>query len=878
MANFSIRGLFKRDIARPSASDVAAADRRRAQELVDRGIAAENSGAAGQALQCYRQAIEADPSFAPAYMNLGIALQATQDLAGAIASYQRAIALDPGYAAARYNLGLTRLVLGEYAQAEVDFRAVLGLRAEFPEAWVALADALEALGRDRDALAALDQAIGQREHYAGALLNAGVLLQKMGRLDEALSRRREADLAAYFSANRFSEAEAVARQIVAARPDHRLGWKTLGVAVASQQRFDEAVPFFEKSLILSASDADTHNGLGNALQACNRLHDAESCFRRALAIKADYAAAHFNLGNCLQALGRSSEAKACYHRALQLRPDFYQGYNNLGIALQALDCLSEAEASYRSAIGLNPDSHEAHYNLANVLQDLGRLGEAETSYRRAFALKPDYVDAFINLGNALRNLGRSSEAGAIYRRALELDPDFPIGHNNLAATLKDLGQFDEAEASCRRALELKPDYHDGYGNLLFVLNYHPDRPAEEIFSAYRIFDERFGRPLRAEWRPHLNQRLPAKRLRVGYVSPDFCRHACRHFIEPLLDHHDKSALEVFAYAEVRAEDEVTARMRARVDRWVPTIGMSDAHLADRIRTDGIDILVDLAGHTRGNRLLVFARKPAPVAVTHLQGFGYTTGLSAIDWCLADPIVVPEGSERLFSEQAWRLSRCMVYRPAEGMGAVNLLPAMKQGHVTFGTLTRAVRINQRVIGAWAEILHRVPGSRLRMDSGDFRDAGLCRVLVEKFAVHGIAGERLEMGFHSPAWDVLREIDISLDCFPHNSATTLFEGLYMGIPFISLAARPSVGRLGSSILVNAGHPEWIAASEEEYVEQATALAHDLPRLAEIRQRLRAEMQASALIDEAGYVRNVEAAYREMWRRWCADIAPATSGITQ
>lgn len=876
--DFSIRGLFKRATAQPSAPAARVADRRRAQELVDRGIAAERAAAAQDAMQCYRQAIESDPDFAPAHMNLGIARQAAQDLAGAIACYERAIALDPGYAAASYNLGLARLILGEYAHAEADFRAALRLRADFPEAWVALADAREALGCERDALGALERAIGQREHYAGALLNASALLQKLGRPDEAASRRRDAELAAHLSAMRFAEAEAVARRIVAARPDQRLGWKALGVAVASQQRFDEAVPYFETSLMLLPSDADAHNGLGNALQACNRLHDAESCFRRALALKADYPEAHYNLGNCLQALGRSSEAKGCYHRALELRPDFCQAYNNLGIAFQALDCRSEAESSYRSAVELDPAFREAHYNLANVLQDLGRLSEAETGYRRAIALKPDYLEAHINLGNALRNLGQSSQAEAVYRHALELNPDFPVGHNNLGATLKDLGRFDEAEASCRRALGLKPDYHHGYSNLLFVLNYHPDRSAEEIFSAYRSFDDRYCRGLRAEWRPQLNDRLPAKRLRVGYVSPDFCRHACRHFIEPMLEHHDKSVLEVFAYAEIRAEDEVTTRMKARVDHWVPTLGMSDAHLADRIRTDGIDILVDLAGHTSGNRLLVFARKPAPVAVTHVQGFGYTTGLSAIDWCLADPIVVPDGSEQLFSEQAWRLSRCMVYRPAEGMGTVNSLPAMKLGHVTFGTLTRAVRVNHRVISAWSEILRRVPASRLRMDSGDFRDAGLRRALTEKFAAHGIAAERLEMGYHSPAWDVLREIDISLDCFPHNSATTLFESLYMGIPFISLAARPSVGRLGSSILAHTGHPEWISASTEEYVEKAAALALDLPRLAEIRERLRPEMQASALMDESGYVRNLEAVYREMWRRWCAGIAPASSRITQ
>ena len=357
---------------------------------------------------------------------------------------------------------------------------------------------------------------------------------------------------------------------------------------------------------------------------------------------------------------------------------------------------------------------------------------------------------------------------------------------------------------------------------------------------------------------------------MGYVSPDFCNHSCRHFIEPLLAHHDKSVVEVFAYADVALEDQVSARMKSHVAHWVPTVGMDDAQMAERIRADGIDILVDLAGHTRGNRLLVFARKPAPVSVSTL-GFGYTTGLSAIDWFLTDPFALPEGFEHLFSERPWRLSQCLVYRPAEGMGEVSALPALKNGHITFGTLTRAVRINHRSVRVWSEILRRVPGARLRIDSGNFKDAALCRILAEKFAAHGIAKERLEMGFHSPPWDVLREIDIGLDCFPHNSGTTLFESLYMGVPFITLAGRPSVGRLGSSILAHAGHPQWIAQSESEYIDTAVALAADLPRLAAVRARLRSQMQESALMDEPGHVRNLEAAYREMWRQWCGQRAP-------
>jgi protein O-GlcNAc transferase len=414
-------------------------------------------------------------------------------------------------------------------------------------------------------------------------------------------------------------------------------------------------------------------------------------------------------------------------------------------------------------------------------------------------------------------------------------------------------------------LQFQPDFAPAYGSLLFVLNYDPDKTAEEIFAAYRTYDERFGLPHRSAWHPHTNHRNTTRRLRVGYVSPDFRTHSVRYFMEPLLAHHDKRAVEVYLYAELGREDAVTQRYQSYADHWIPTLGMTDAALAERIRADGIDVLVDLAGHTAGNRLQAFARKPAPVSVSWL-GYGYTTGLSAIDYLLTDAISSPAGSEGLFAEKPWRVATpSYVFRPAPGMGPVSALAAPERGAVTFGTLTRAVRINHRTIRVWSEILRRVPGARLVVDSAHFRDAQMQASLAARFAAHGIGQERLEIGFHTPPWDVLRGMDIGLDCFPHNSGTTLFETLYMGVPYITLAGRPSVGRLGGAILEGLGHPEWIARTEEEYIEKAVALASDWPALAALRAGLRGEMEASALMDEAGFARKVEGAYREMWIKW-------------
>jgi predicted O-linked N-acetylglucosamine transferase (SPINDLY family) len=294
--------------------------------------------------------------------------------------------------------------------------------------------------------------------------------------------------------------------------------------------------------------------------------------------------------------------------------------------------------------------------------------------------------------------------------------------------------------------------------------------------------------------------------------------------------------------------------------------MSDQALNDRIRADRIDILIDVAGHTGYNRLEVFAMKPAPVSL-HWLDFGYTTGLTAIDYYLTDAPTVPEGAEHLFSEQPWRLpTPALAYRPADGMGEEGELPAQQNGHITFGTLTRAVRINHRVVKVWSNLLKAIPNAQLIINSGNFKDPAMQTHMADQFIAQGIAAERLQIGHHTPPWDVLRSIDIGLDCFPHNSGTTLFETLYMGIPFITLANRPSVGTLGASVLHGIGHPEWIAHTEQEYLDKAIALASDTAQLSQLRKTLRTEMQHSPLMDEVGFTRAVEDAYRQMWQKWC------------
>jgi predicted O-linked N-acetylglucosamine transferase (SPINDLY family) len=364
-------------------------------------------------------------------------------------------------------------------------------------------------------------------------------------------------------------------------------------------------------------------------------------------------------------------------------------------------------------------------------------------------------------------------------------------------------------------------------------------------------------------------RSAGRRLRVGYVSADFRQHAVAWFAEPLLAAHDRTCVELYCYAEVASPDTTTERFRALADHWRSTVGVSDASLADMIRDDGIDVLVDLTGHTAGNRMLVFARKPAPVQVISPLGHGYTSGLPTMDGFLADSSLVPPGAEALFSERIMRLPRIpLAYAPPDEMPPVGPLPAAENSHVSFGYFGRPERLNDDVVAAWSRILHAVPGSRLVLNSAPYREEAFRELVADRFVAQGIERDRLELIATAPqprTWAAYGDIDIALDPFPHNAGTTTIEALWLGVPVVSLAGRPSVGRFGAMILHAVGMDEWVSDTVDEYVARAVAAAADLNALAQLRAGLRSRVAQSPLCDAAGLARSVEAAYREFWDEW-------------
>ena len=544
-------------------------------------------------------------------------------------------------------------------------------------------------------------------------------------------------------------------------------------------------------------------------------------------------------------------------------------YNILGMAYVKINKFDNAIESYQGALKLNPGYHVTLYNLGIVYHEKMDFEKAIFYYKKAIKHYPDYLDALFNLGFVYKQKGQFLKAAKLFKTIISKEPKYFNAFRCLSEIFCEYGDLYSGSKNLRiviEALQLNPNDLEAFDTLLFYINYTPFLNIDEIYDFYYQFDLKYGVPLQKYWKPFPQIKKNKPKLKIGYVSPDFKKHSAENFLKPVLKNHNHEKFEIYAFAELSQEDSTTLQYKSYVDHWIPTQGLTDWEIAQKIRELEIDILVDVAGHTKGNRLGVFAYKPAPISLSWL-GFGYTTGLSAIDYFLTDNVVVPQGSEHLFSEKIWRINDyCYCcYEEKAKMGKVGPLPALAKGYVTFGTLTRSIRINDRVIKVWAEILKRVKNSKLVINSKVYGNILASKLLIKKFQLENISSNRLEIGYQSPPWDLMRQIDIALDCFPHNSGTTLIEHLFMGNPFITFSNRPGVGKIGSSILSTLGHSEWVATSEDEYIQKAVNLASDFKKLNTIRGSLRKEMEQSPIMDRKGFVFELESIYQNMWENY-------------
>jgi predicted O-linked N-acetylglucosamine transferase (SPINDLY family) len=538
---------------------------------------------------------------------------------------------------------------------------------------------------------------------------------------------------------RLQAAEQLYRQILQVEPNHTDAIHLLGMLAHQVGKLDEAVACWRRVLELNPDDAEACSNLAVAFTDQGKLDEAIACCRQALQRKPDYAETHYNLGNALSDQGKLDEAIACYGRALELKPDYAEAHNNLGVALTEQGKLDLAVACCHRALELKPDSAEAHNNLGKVFRDQGKLDEAVACHCRALELKPDFAEAHYNLGVAFRDQGKLDEATASYRRVLELKPNWAAAHSNLGIAFWNQGMLEEAIACHRRALELTPDSAEVHSNLVYTQIFCPVNDAQTLHEERQRWSQHHAASLVKFIEPHLNDRSPDRRLRVGYVSPDFRRHPVGVFLLPLLESHDHESFEIFCYSSVRSPDALTDRCRAHADVWRDVLGQSDEQVAHTVHQDRIDILVDLTMHMGGNRLLVFARKPAPVQVTYLAYCG-TTGLNTVDYRLTDPYLDPPGQdERFYSEHSVRLAETYwCYRPIIQTPPVNSLPALPGGRVTFGCLNNFCKVTAPTLAAWSRLLRAVPGSQLVLHAhvGSHRDR-----VRGFFAEEGVSPERV-----------------------------------------------------------------------------------------------------------------------------------------
>jgi protein O-GlcNAc transferase len=548
-----------------------------------------------------------------------------------------------------------------------------------------------------------------------------------------------------------------------------------------------------------------------------------------------------------------------------LNPAFAEAHCNMGNCLRDLGELAQALASFAKAIELKPDYVEAMNNRGNVYQSLGDFPAAVQSYQDALRQRPKYLEARNNLGAALRTMGRIDEAVAAYRDALAQRPDFAPSHCNLGNALKDRGEIGPAVDCYRRALVHRPDDWISHSNLAYSLHFiEPD--GSEILAENLRWNQRHALPLAREQLPHENSAADrgaaGRRLRIGYISPDFREHCQSFFTVPLLANHDHDAFEIFCYASVGRPDQYTQRLQGYADTWRNVLRMSDAAVARMIREDRIDILIDLTMHMSNGRPLVMVRKPAPVQVAWLAYPG-TTGISAIDFRLTDPWLDPAGADKDYSEKSIRLPDSFwCYDPLTDQPAPNELPASRAGHVVFGCLNNLCKLSDATMDLWARVLKKVERSRLLLLSppGEHRNS-----LLEKFRARGIDPARIQFVPFQPRQDYLREyhrIDLGLDTLPYNGHTTSLDSFWMGVPVVTRLGRTAVGRGGWSQLNNLGLPELAADSDDAFVKIATELAADLDRLARLRRDLRERMRRSPLMNGPHFAANFEQTLRRLW----------------
>lgn len=561
------------------------------------------------------------------------------------------------------------------------------------------------------------------------------------------------------------------------------------------------------------------------------------------------------------------KAAQLYREIIQRNPANGNALHLLGVIEYQQGAFAQAAELMEKALALLPRVAEVHVNLGNVYKDMERTADAVASYRKALKINPFHGSACYNLGLILHNMLRYTEAGEYYRKALTQQPQFAAEiYGKLGNISSEQCRIPESINYYKKSLALEPGNYEIHSSMLMTCQFDPSQTPASLHAAHLEWAKLHERPTE-RFTHYANEPTPERRLRIGYVSPDFYRHPIGYLLLPVIQAHDRSIVEVFCYSNRSGSDDMTEQLRASADCWSSIVGKSPLDVAEQVRADGIDILVDLAGHTANNCLQLFALKPAPVQVAW-AGFTGTTGLSTIDYLISDAYVTPEGADRWYTERIVRLPDDYIcYSPPEYAPAVGRLPALAAEGITFGCFNSLLKVNEAVVTLWIRILHKLPAAKLLLVTRQFGDPEISTRYRKMFAAAGIANRVEFRGAlaHKELLACYNEIDIALDPFPYSGGLSTLESLWMGVPVVTKTGATFAERQSANHLDIVGLPELIAETADEYLDIAYGLANDLPRLSGIRSGLRTKM-IETVCDGPHFTRNLEAAYREIWKQWC------------
>jgi protein O-GlcNAc transferase len=796
------------------------------ERVLQQAIDHHRAGSLLEAERCYRAILSQWPDHADANHNLGVLTVATGHGAAALPYFQAAIRANPGQGQFWLSCidALIQIGHAEAARQMMDIGVQSGLRGDVVQT---LRDRLERIASEAPSAGSVAAPIPALDAESSDRPERTPAGGKGARGRRAAQSTKNGQKKASFNSDVPEPAEAA--------------WLLSLFEQGREQEMENLARSFTERYPKSGYG---WNMLGALRQRKSNFSDAATCYRRALEADPDCVEACFNLGRILQEHGDLTKAEGCYRRAVELYPGFLAAHYGLGEVFDLQGRFAESEACYRRVIEIQPDLAKAHNNLAVALTRQERPAESEASSRQALELTPRFAEAFCNLGASLQDQGRLAEAADSYRDALEIRPDLPVAHHGL----------------------------------LFCLSHSDGIEPEALFAEHLRFAERFEAPLRSAWPRHQNSREPNRHLKIGFVSGDLRQHALAYFIEPLFSHlAGDDGLSIHVYSNHAAEDTVTERLRGHVPHWNRIFALSDDALAAKISADGIDIVVDLTGHTARNRLLAFARKPAPVQCGWIGYLG-TSGLRSIDYYLADRDFLPPGEfDRYFTEKIVYLPAVAPFQPNPDAPAVNPLPALESGHLTFGSFSRLSKLSRPVIALWSQLLRGLPESQMLI-AGMPRD-GRYESLSGWFHDEGIAPERLQ--FHPRCdsrsyFELHHQVDLCLDPFPFTGATTTSHALWMGVPTLTLTGQTVPGRLGPVLLHHAGLGDFVARNPQEFVEKGFCWARNLESLARLRAGLRERFLQSPIGQPSIVAQGLSVAFRQMWRSWCAATSEPETGI--